>query len=219
MTAPIVQSRDGITLLGAGAVGPEDLELALAHAPVLVAADGGAAAALAAGHLPEAVIGDLDSLPEAARAALGPGRLHRVPEQETTDFNKCLRLTAAPFHLAVGFLGRRFDHTLAAMTELVRAPGPVLALGEEDVIFRAPPRLALDLPAGTRLSLYPMGPVSGASEGLRWPVDRIGFAPAGRIGTSNEVTGPVRLALVGPMLVIVPRAQLGAAVRALTAAG
>ena len=52
---PVFESASGVTLLGGGAIGPDDLATALSVAPRLVAADGGASAALAAGHMPEAV--------------------------------------------------------------------------------------------------------------------------------------------------------------------
>jgi len=212
MNAAFVQSTRGVTLLGGGEAAAQCLDEALALAPLLVAADCGADRALALGHMPDAVIGDLDSIGAAARAAIAPQRLHLVDEQETTDFDKCLRHVAAPFVLALGFFGGRLDHTLAAMTVLVRHSGrPVLMLGAEDVVFAAPPALGLDLAPGTRLSLFPMGPVRGRAEGLRWPLEGADFTPAGRIGTSNEALGTVRLSLEGPMLVLLPRACLGAA--------
>jgi thiamine pyrophosphokinase len=50
-----------------------------------------------------------------------------------------------------------------------------------------------------------MGPVQGDSEGLRWPLSGLDFAPDGMIGTSNEVSGAVRLRMQAPkMLVILP---------------
>jgi thiamine pyrophosphokinase len=205
----IVRSRNPIVVVGAGHVSAEDLALVRALGHPVVAADGGALACVAAGILPEAVIGDLDSLGELA-AAIPVERLHRVAEQETTDFDKCLRSIAAPLVLAFGVTGPRLDHTLAVCTTLVqRAEVRAVVVGEADLLFHAPARVALDLPPGSRLSLFPMAEVTGRSEGLRWPIDGIGFAPAGRIGTSNEVTGPVRLAFDGPgMIVITPRAAL-----------
>ena len=215
MTPALTFDR-GVTLIGGGTVDPAALTAALAVAPVLVAADGGADRALALGHRPRAAIGDFDSISTDARAAIGPEALIHIAEQDSTDFEKCLTRIAAPFVLAVGFTGARVDHLLAALTVLARQPGPpCVMLGTNDVIFLAPPELRLELPAGTRLSLFPMGAVRGESTGLRWPIDGIGFAPAGRIGTSNEVTGPVMLRIEGPMLVILPAAHLDAALRGL----
>jgi thiamine pyrophosphokinase len=187
-------------------------------APVVVAADGGADRALAAGVVPRAVIGDFDSITPEARAAIPPGRLHHLAEQDTTDFDKALRSILAPFVLALGFAGARLDHGLAVFNALVRhADRPCLVLGAEDLVFLCPPRLSLRLRVGDRLSLFPMGPVSGESQGLRWPVAGIRFAPDGRIGTSNVVSVPdVELSFDAPrMLVILPVARLAAVISAL----
>lgn len=214
MAGEIVHHSGGVTLLGGGAVAEADVHAALTIAPVLVAADGGGDAALALGLSPEAVIGDLDSLSASARARLG-ARVHPIPEQDSTDFGKCLRAVAARFYLCLGFTGQRLDHTLAALSELAARPDQrIFLIAEEEVIFRAPPRLALDLPPGTRFSLYPMGPASGRSAGLRWPINGLTFTPAGRVGTSNEVTGPVVLELTGPILVLLPKPHLGAVLAA-----
>lgn len=206
--APALSVAEGVTLIGGGEVGPQALAAALALAPVVAAADSGADAALARGMVPRAVIGDLDSLSDDARARLAPV-LHHVPEQDTTDFEKALARIAAPFVLAVGFAGSRLDHALAALNILARRVGPpTILLTEADAVLACPARVTADLPTGTRLSLFPMGPARAEAQGLRWPVEGIGFAPGGRIGTSNEVSGPLRLAVEGQMLLILPLAEL-----------
>lgn len=216
MKGCIVHSGVGVTLLGGGEVNATCVAEALTVAPMLVAADGGGDRALALGLMPAAVLGDMDSITPAAQAAIGPARLHRISEQESTDFDKCLAHVAAPFFVAVGFGGGRLDHTLAGMSVLARHPGRnVIWMGGEDVAFLAPPELALDLAPGTRVSLYPMGRVRGHAEGLRWGLAGEDFTPAGRIGTSNEALGPVRLSLDGPMLVLLPRTCLRAALAGL----
>ncbi len=210
--AAIVRSDRGVTLVGGGEIAATALAEALALAPLLVAADGGADQALRHGHMPQAVIGDFDSITPAGRQAIAADRLHHVPEQESTDFEKALRAIDAPWILALGFSGQRVDHTLAAFSTLARHPNRrALILSDHDVCFLAPPALSLDLPPGTRLSLFPMGPVRGESAGLRWPIGGLDFAPHCRIGTSNEALGPVWLGFDAPrMLVILPRPQLGA---------
>ncbi len=218
MNESIVHSKRGVTILGDGEILPAVLDEALIHAPLLVAADGGAARALALGHDPAAVIGDLDSLDAATRAALPPERVHLITDQETTDFDKCLRSIRAPLLLAVGFTGARLDHEMAAFSTLLQhARRPCLLIGPEDVAFVAPLELRLALAPGTRVSLFPMGRVTGESRGLRWPIDGIRFAPGGRIGTSNEAVGrEVALRLSARrMLVFLPRTALSAAIRAL----
>ncbi|WP_265501688.1 thiamine diphosphokinase [Paracoccus beibuensis] len=217
MTArPVCDSR-GVTVIGGGAVGPADLAAALAVAPVLVAADGGADRALALGHPPDWVIGDLDSISGQARRMVPADRVMHVAEQDSTDFVKCLSRIAAPLIMAVGFAGLRLDHTLAALTAIVAPAAPrVIMLATDDVVFACPPRLTLPLMPGTRVSLFPMGPARGVSSGLEWPVEGIEFTPGGRVGTSNRATGLVTLRIEGQMLLMLPRDCLGTVLTALT---
>jgi thiamine pyrophosphokinase len=219
MPTGIVQSRLPVTLLGAGLSAISDLDFMCSIAPLLVAADGGANVAIAAGRLPDVVIGDFDSLDAATRVAIPAERLHHVAEQDSTDFEKCLQRITAPLILALGFTGARIDHELAVWNVLARRMDRrCIVIGGEDIVFVAPPRLELDLAPGTRVSLFPMSPVRGDSVGLRWPIGGIDFAPGGRSGTSNEALGPVRMTFEGgAMLVILPRDQLPLAIAALGA--
>ncbi|MDV7269284.1 thiamine diphosphokinase [Thioclava sp. A2] len=215
MTEWIVNTDSGVTLLGGGTSARADVDEALTIAPLLVAADGGGDRALSLGLDPQAVIGDMDSLSPEARTALGP-KIHCIAEQDSTDFGKCLRMVRARFYLGVGFTGLRLDHTLAALTEIAAHPDKrIILVGETDIVFRAPPRLEIDLPLGERFSIMPFGPMKARSEGLRWPLDGLEFAPNARIGTSNEVTGPVRLSPDGPALVLIPKRHLQPALAAL----
>lgn len=217
MRSPIVSFDEPITLLGGGAVHATQLRMVLGCAPRLVAADGGANMAVAEGFIPEYVIGDFDSVSADVLAMVPVERHVKIDEQETTDFEKCLINVNAPLIFALGFTGLRADHTMAALNALVRHPGtPCILVGESDLVLAAPRALSLDLVPGTRLSLFPMARVTGQSAGLRWPIDGLEFAPDGRIGTSNEVAGPVRLAFDGPgMLLVLPVEALGSVVRAL----
>jgi thiamine pyrophosphokinase len=215
MNEVIVQSTSGVTLAGGGGFSLKLLELARALAPRVVAADGGADRLLRLGVEPEAVIGDLDSISNAAKARLA-GRLFPIREQVTTDFDKALRSVQAPFVIGIGFSGARLDHGLAVLNGLVQHPDRrCLLLSGQDVVFLAPREMALTLPKGSRLSLFPMGAVEGTSEGLRWPLEGLHFTPGGMIGTSNQVVGPVRLRFSADlMLVILPRSAMAAALDA-----
>lgn len=217
MNQVIVESLQGVTLAGGGPFGAAALRRAVRFAPVIVGADGGADRLLALGTEPQAAIGDFDSISDAARARLA-GRLFPIGEQETTDFDKALRSIKAPFVLGLGFAGARLDHGLAVLNALVRHPDKrCLVLSPQDVTFLAPPEMRLIMPVGTRISLFPMGAVSGTSEGLRWPINGLRFAPDGMIGTSNETSArQMRLCFdADRMLVILPLRQLPAVLRGL----
>ncbi|KUF11231.1 thiamine diphosphokinase [Pseudoponticoccus marisrubri] len=220
MNTKIVESSGPVLLVGGGDCAPDVLRAALAEADRVVAADSGAEKLLALGRVPDAVIGDMDSLSRAAQAQLPAGVIHRIAEQDSTDFDKGLRHIAAPLVLAYGFLGDRVDHQLAAMHVLVTRPDRACVLvGPEDVVALVPPELSLELAPGTRFSLFPFGPVTGRSTGLRWPIDGMSFAPDLRIGTSNIVDGPVRLSVDRPaMLVMLPVACRNALLAGLAAA-
>lgn len=215
------KSTTGVTLLGGGEMLPERLLQALMRAPDLVAVDSGADHALACGLTPKLVLGDFDSISEAARALVAPEQLWHTPSQDNTDFDKALALVHAPLILALGFTGARLDHTLAGMSTLIRNPqARVVVDAGMDLCFLAPPALRLELPPGSRLSLFPMAPVRCESAGLVWPTTGLAFDPAGMIGTSNAVAeGVVTLAPERPaMLVMVPASALDAVITALGAA-
>ncbi len=212
MSALGVKPGHGVTLVGGAPVAPEDLQWAAARAPRVIAADSGADTVILAGQTPEAVIGDLDSVSDRTRTSLPQGVLHHIADQDSTDFEKCLSLIDAPLIVGLGFLGARIDHTLAALSCLARNPAPCILLGPSDVAFAAPAALRLDLAPGTRVSLFPMRPTEGRSEGLRWPIDGLRLDPSGRIGTSNEATGAVYLEAEG-LLVLLPRSERDVAVR------
>lgn len=187
MNAPIVQSNEIVTLLGAGQVDDALFTESLRLAPTLVAADGGAKRALASGITPDAVIGDFDSLDPKLRWGLPPERVHHIKEQDSTDFDKALSRIDAPLILAIGFTGRRLDHELAVYNAMVRhADRPVIVLGEVDLCFHISLEITLTLPLGTRVSLFPMAETVCRSTGLRWATDHLTFAPWARVGTSNE---------------------------------
>lgn len=219
MTQVIVQDSAPVTLIGGGEVTQSDLQEALLRAPTLVAADGGADRALALGGKPRAVVGDFDSLSPEARAALDPSILHLVAEQETTDFDKALRAISAPLVLAVGFLGKRIDHQLAALNVLVQPHGArCILIGAHEVVVHLTAPLQLDLAAGAVVSLFPLAEVTGRSEGLEWPIDGLVLSPMTRIGTSNRATGPVRIEVDGPgLLAMLPRSALDGIIRAMLA--
>jgi thiamine pyrophosphokinase len=211
-----------VTLVGAGTLDRATLDEALSLAPELVAADSGADRLAGWGLAPAAVIGDMDSIAEPGRWRDGTTRFLRLAEQETTDFEKCLYATQAPFYIGVGFTGTRVDHLLAVLHAMLARPEKtVVLLGEAEAMALAPPGrvLTLALDPGARVSLYPLRPARGThSHGLLWPVDGLAMAPGTRIGTSNVATKPqVEIAFDGPgALVLLERRYLADLVRAVT---
>jgi thiamine pyrophosphokinase len=210
MSKAIIKHSGPVTLLGGGQVSATDLADALTIAPILVAVDGGLVTAQAAGVDPVAVIGDMDSAPPDALVHVPDARLHRLSEQQTTDFDKALRAVDTPVALGVGFCGGRVDHQLAAFhTLLVHRGRPCILIAQHEIIVLAPPALTLDTQAGDIVSLFPLVAVQGSGTGLEWPIDGLGFDPEVFVGTSNRATGRLSLSMQKPgMLLIVPRRHL-----------
>lgn len=213
----IVQESRPVILIGGASVPKEHFNHAIALSPVVIAADSGADAALKHGIMPRAVIGDFDSISQSARDNIPNTAQFPDPDQNTTDFEKCLAAISAPLILGLGFCGDRLDHQLAACNALARHSWQrCVLLGARDLMFICPPSLYLPLPVDCRVSLFPMGAVEGLSEGLKWPITGLNFAPDGRIATSNAALGPVYLAVTAPkMLVVLPLDMLEIAVNAL----
>nr|WP_255599364.1 thiamine diphosphokinase [Hasllibacter sp. MH4015] len=210
-----------LLLVGGGPLPGDTFAFARARCEKVVAVDGGAAAILDLGAIPEAVIGDMDSLPDAARAAIPDAHLVHIAEQDSTDFDKALRSVDAPMVLAVGVTGARLDHELAVFHSLIARPDRrVIVVGEEDVVLHLPRAIDLHLPPGTRVSLFPMDGVRVSITGLRWEFDALDLHPARKIGTSNEMAqDQAHLCADGPgVLLILPREALDPAMAALSAA-
>lgn len=187
--------KQPVTLVGAGPFDSKQLAEALKIAPVAVAVDGGADKLRKMGLMPEALVGDFDSL-SSPSAWQGHGvRVLETPDQNATDLEKCLAIVRAPLIVGIGFLGGRTDHTLAAFGQLLRRRRLVL-LHETDLVFASGKRWQANLPQSARLSVHATRKVKVQfSRGLRWPADGLRLHPGSTRGISNEVvTSPVSLA-------------------------
>ncbi|MEM9855035.1 MAG: thiamine diphosphokinase [Pseudomonadota bacterium] len=214
MFRPILSSHRPITLVGGGEAKPALVKKAFSRAPTLVAADGGARLALEAGVRPAAVIGDFDSL---GALDLPPDILHHQPDQNATDFEKCLAALEAPLFLAVGFLGGRLDHQLAAFSTLLKDHRPIVLLSDTELAFIAPPSITLDLVEESPISVFPLLEARLTTRGLRYPLTDAPVAPDAQTSTSNHVAArPVEIiADRHALLVSLPLAGLDAVLAAL----
>jgi thiamine pyrophosphokinase len=172
-----------------------------ARADILLAADGGAAFLVAAGVRPEAVIGDFDSLDDAAADVLraqGVEFVRHPVRKDVTDgelaVEEALRRGAGALLLA-GATGA-LDHTLGHLAILRRLAerGVAARMGAPDLavtVLAAPSDVVLAAPSGARVSLAPFGGDAVVSlSGLEYPLDR-GVLPADAcLGLGNHVTAP-----------------------------
>jgi len=218
---------DGILLIvGGGALDVHLLHRLAATGAHLVGADGGGDVIRAAGLVPEAIIGDFDSLadPDDWEART---RLLHLAEQETTDFEKALYSTTAPVTIALGMTGKRFDHTLAALDAVTRHAGRrhLILVDEFDIALVLAGPFDFTVEAGARVSVHPLTAAHFAhSTGLKYPLDGLRLAPGVRTGTSNEASAPTfsitpEAGDPGVWLLILERRWLDALIARLLAAG
>ena len=201
MSCPILHTSGTVLLVGAGPASSAVIQSVAAYADTIVAADGGFQSAWTASLNVALVVGDMDSqvdLPAAQAIA-------KIDDQETTDFEKCLRVCAADIFLGVGFLGGRLDHQLAAFSALLKEPRPVVLIDEDQLVFVVPAQFQMELDAHSPLGFYPMLPVQVTLRGVKWPLDDVEMRPTGQIATSNmsngellhvQVDGPGLLAIM-----------------------
>ena len=213
MMVKILQRFDEpITIVGGGEFVPDIFEYSLKLGKELIAVDGGLNYLNPKRHFPLWILGDLDSAIDTESWVKAGSKIKLLPEQNSTDFEKCLYSTEAPLYLANGFLGHRTDHTLASCSTLVsRKDKNIILLGKRDIIIHINKKMRLDLEVGTRLSLFPFKKVCGVqSFGLKYSIEGLDFAPGSVIGTSNEVsevTVEMNFDDTG-MLLILPRESL-----------
>lgn len=167
----------------------------------LIAADGGARHVLALGRVPDAVVGDLDSVDDAMRAAIPADRFHRVSRLDTTDLEKAIAYAVELGATEIDILGAgggRSDHALAnlSMLRLYRGRARMSMHDELFAISLVEDSAVVDAPAGTVVSLVAIGECVGiTTSGMRWDLEdfTLGFGPR---GIHNEVaTSPASVSV------------------------
>jgi thiamine pyrophosphokinase len=197
---------------------------------LVVAADGGAAGAVAMGMRPDVVVGDADSIDPGLLASLrseGVAVETSPVEKDESDTElallAALRRGATEVVLVGALGGPRLDHALANVW-LLAHPGlagrraTILEPTTRVLVLRAPagdggPVTArLDGPIGSPISLIPMADVAGVTtDGLRYPLDDEPLPAGPARGLSNERVATTASVSVrrGLLLVLEAPATLG----------
>lgn len=152
----------------------------------IVAADGALHALLARHINPDMVIGDFDSINQAL-LTLHPHQ--HIPDQSSTDFEKCLAYLKARELLPaiiLGVQGGVIDHVLHNINLFTQT----------DSIFYAPPIIGftvksgqvehLEAPLGTKISLFGMPSAVVESQGLKWELHHASLVFPGQNSCFNR---------------------------------
>ena len=211
-------------LLAAGrVVATPALRRAAAAAELVVAADGGLRHARSLGVRPHLLVGDLDSVDDAAlRRWSDVPRVTHPRDKDALDLELALdeiRARDARTLLVVGALGDRLDQGLAgvAICEAAHRAGLDVTLDSGDarvLPLRSGERRFEPLAPGTAVSVLATLPGTQVSlTGTRWTLDRHPLEPGSGLGVSNLSTGDgPRVTLhAGGCLLIVPHLPTPAA--------
>ena len=147
----------------------------LEEAPYVVCCDGGANEYIAQGHLPDAIIGDGDSLSEENRKKYS-NLLHHNPDQETNDQTKAVQflLKQGKRRIAiVGATGKREDHTIgniSLLMEYMRMGAEVRSYTDYGVFIPCKDTYTFKCREGQAVSIFNFTAKGLASEGLAYPI-------------------------------------------------
>lgn len=182
---------DAVVLAGGDyPTAPQPIEV-LRSAPYVVCCDGAADRYIATGRVPDAIVGDGDSISSYNRAKYAQ-LLHIIPEQDTNDQTKAVRflLEKGKRRIAiVGATGRREDHTIgntSLLIEYARAGACVRSFTDHGVFIPCNGNTTLKCRKGQQVSIFAITAKNLSAEGLLYPI--YDFTNWWQ-GTLNECTG------------------------------
>ena len=169
---------------------PQPLEV-LQSAPFVVCCDGAADRYIATGRVPDAIVGDGDSISAANREKY-THLLHIISEQETNDQTKAVRflLERDKRRIAiVGATGKREDHTIgniSLLIEYARMGCDVCSFTDHGVFIPCNGTTTHKCRKGQQVSIFSITAKDLSAEGLLYPI--YDFNNWWQ-GTLNECTG------------------------------
>jgi thiamine pyrophosphokinase len=170
------------------------------EANVIVCADGGANTSLKYGVVPDAIVGDLDSIHAEALV-----KYHRVPtyedrDDETTDLEKAISwaIKSKYDHITVvGASGARLDHTIGNLSVLPKFyPDAIIRFVDDfGELWYVGRELEFEAKKGDVVSLIPLNRCEEiVTVGLRYALEGETLELGVREGTSNVVvSSPVKI--------------------------
>ena len=163
----------------------------LQSTPFVVCCDGAADSYIATGRVPDAIVGDGDSISTANREKFAH-LLHIVTEQETNDQTKSVRFLQEKGKNSIaiiGATGKREDHTIgniSLLIEYARAGCNVRSFTDHGVFIPCNGTTTHKCRKGQQVSIFSITAKNLSAEGLLYPI--YDFNNWWQ-GTLNECTG------------------------------
>lgn len=149
----------------------------------IVCADGGTRHL--SGRQPDRVIGDLDSIKSSERDRLPIQLWH---DQNLNDFEKVLRSVSAPRLIGLGFLGQRWDHSLANLMIQARLDRHVELWDAHNRILAVHSlRFSVVCQRNKTVGIIPVTRCRfESSRGLKFPLDGLEMDPLGLVAPATN---------------------------------
>lgn len=166
----------------------------LEWSPLVIVLDSAIDRVLELGIKVDVLLGDFDRgfNPESYLEKQYPLEIVHTPDQEKTDLEKAfdyLINRKIPAANVIWATGKRADHTITNITNIVRFRNKlkIVLLDDHSKIFLLPQRFEKWYPAGTPISLIPIGKVEGiTTKNLKYPLHNEPLTIGYRTGSSNE---------------------------------
>lgn len=166
----------------------------LEWSPLVIVLDSAIERVMELGIKADVLLGDFDRgfNAEKYREVQYPIEIVYAPDQDKTDLEKAfdyLIQRRIPAVNVIWATGRRADHTITNITNIVRYRDrlKIVLLDDHSKIFLLPKRFDKWYPAGTPISLIPIGRVEGIStQNLKYPLRAEELVIGYRTGSSNE---------------------------------
>lgn len=167
----------------------------LEWSPLVIVLDSAIERVLELGIKVDVLLGDFDRGfdPEYYREKQFPLEIVYAPDQDKTDLEKAFEYLIEKGHKAANVIwatGRRADHTITNMTNIVRFQNQlkIVILDDYSKIFQLPKRYEKWYPKGFPISIIPVGTVTGiTSANLDYPLKNETLTIGYRTGSSNQV--------------------------------
>ena len=167
----------------------------LEWSPLVIVLDSAIERVLELGIKVDVLLGDFDRGfdPEYYREKQFPLEIVYAPDQDKTDLEKAFEYLIEKGHKAANVIwatGRRADHTITNMTNIVRFQNQlkIVILDDYSKIFQLPKRYEKWYPKGFPISIIPVGTVTGiTSANLDYPLNNETLTIGYRTGSSNQV--------------------------------
>lgn len=166
----------------------------LRSAKRIIACDGASGSLISIGLIPDAIVGDLDSIPSEVKREFADRIVH-VENQDINDLTKSVMFAHSLGEkrlLILGATGLREDHTLGNISLLMDYAGmfySVNMLSDHGLFTPLLDSATLDSYPGEQVSIFSMHPESEIStEGLKWQITKRRLTALWQ-GTLNEALG------------------------------